>query len=257
MTLLQQIKNKLAGLRAVAAFDNMIELVVNRTLYRDTGLAVYRLGDMEVLIDHKGGDQNGTRECLVSDMYARLIPHLQLEGAINLVDIGANGGGFTLLLRHLGISIQRAVCVEMNPSTFRRMQFNLQSNMHGTDVVAIHAAVCGEPKELRLDFGRGSTGESIYGSSGSHTIAGITLDDVAAYVDGPIDLLKMDIEGAEYEVLFGEHATALSRARYVIIEIHTPRDGHSRADALAKLGEQGFDPSPLSRDDVYLLERRV
>jgi hypothetical protein len=78
-------------------------------------------------------------------------------------DLGANGGGFPLMLRIAGIEMARAVCVEMNPLTYLRLQVILTTNL-GSSAVAINAAVCGMPQDsnILLKPSRGSKGESIY-----------------------------------------------------------------------------------------------
>jgi FkbM family methyltransferase len=85
------------------------------------------------------------------------------------------------------------------------MRFNLERNLDAT-VIGLNAAVCGERKSLRIKVGKGGTSDSIYnpiiGENGKEVeIQGVTIDELYnEYFNGePIDLCKMDIEGAEHE----------------------------------------------------------
>src|SRR5262249_11392093 len=109
------IRNNILGIRAIFMFDNWPVLLLERLFNRKAGLLIYRTKGMEILMDHLGGDCNGTRACLTTDMYSRYLPHLALHPPIRVLDLGANGGGFLLMLRAAKVEVAQAVCVEMNP----------------------------------------------------------------------------------------------------------------------------------------------
>ena len=69
--MIKNIKRKLIGLYQLMKFDNSFELLLNRTFFRKYGLNVYRMKGMQIIIDHEGGDENGTRAALVTDMYKK------------------------------------------------------------------------------------------------------------------------------------------------------------------------------------------
>ena len=56
--------NKIRGLREVWAFDNRLSLILAKTFFRSENLQVYRYKGVEILVDHAGGDNNGTARCL-------------------------------------------------------------------------------------------------------------------------------------------------------------------------------------------------
>jgi FkbM family methyltransferase len=230
------IRNRLAGFRAVMAFDNWPMLLLGRLFDRGTAFVIYRKKGLNILVDHHGGDAAGTRGCIVGDMYRRYLPSLGLSGPLRVIDLGANGGGFPLLLRLEGVEFAALVCVEMNPLTFQRMRLNVAANV-GPAAVAINAAACGEgqPAEIFLTPTRGGTGESMYDlraeASAAHvSVPTITLPYIfEKYFAGQdIDLCKIDIEGAEYEVLASTPDKLLLRIKNLIVEFHDP----SRTPAL-------------------------
>ena len=118
------VSNKIGGLREILRFDNWPELVLKRTLFTANPLAVYRAGGMDILVDHSGGDENGVREAIVSPMYRNLIAGLSFHAPINVMDLGANVGRFSLLLQLMKILLgeSRAVVVS-GPSLLRPANF--------------------------------------------------------------------------------------------------------------------------------------
>jgi FkbM family methyltransferase len=235
---------KMAGARAIMAFDNWPTLLLGRMLNRNTGLVVYRKSNLEILIDHRGGDETGTRACIVSDMYRRYVPLLKVKNAATVLDIGANGGGFPLMLRLQGIPIESVVCVEMNPATYSRLLVNLQTNL-GFNAVGINAAACGSDSEseILLTPTRGSTGYGINGNvtgleSPHVAVKTITLDALynTYFAGRGIDICKIDIEGAEYDLFASTDDDLVRKIRYLIMEFHDDSKTPALASRLAELG---------------------
>src|SRR4051812_27725218 len=100
---------KVAGARAMLAFDNWPALLLGRLFHGDAGMFVYRKGQLEILVDHRGGDQTGTRMCIVSDMYRKYLPLFSVTQPANVLDLGGNGGGFPLMLKLAGIKLGTVV----------------------------------------------------------------------------------------------------------------------------------------------------
>jgi FkbM family methyltransferase len=255
---------RVAGLRAIWQFDNRWQLLLNRLLFRRTGLQVYRSNGCEILVDHAAGDECGTRLCLTSQMYKKYLPLLDINGPINVLDLGANGGGFGVMLAVENVPIKKIVGVEMNPHTFMRAQFNITRNIRA-ECRVIHAAVCGERRQFDLLLGKGGTSDTIYQSGGSvhadrrrHSVSGITLDDIGDAEFPPpetVHLCKMDVEGAEYEMLWSDTHSLLRRVRHLIVEVHE-NAAHTKAEFFEKLAGLGFTKVPCadaSPAGVYLL----
>ena len=239
------ISTKIAGARAIMAFDNWPALLLGHLLHRNAGLLVYRKGGLEILIDHRGGDKNGTRHCIVSNMYRKYVPLFGLTEPANVLDIGANGGGFPLMLKLAGIKLATVVCVEMNLATYSRLLVNVQSNL-GFSSVAINAAVCGagSASEIFLNPTRGSTGYSISGNAAGATAPHVAVKTMTLksiydlYFPGQhIDICKIDIEGAEYDAIDSRPDDLLRRIRCLLIEFH---DDSRTPAVLRRLAELGF-----------------
>jgi FkbM family methyltransferase len=248
------IKDRLDGLRDILAFDNWPMLLMGRLFDRHAGFVVYRKSGMDILIDHHGGDENGTRYCIARSMYRKYISLFELPRRVRVLDIGAMGGGFPLLLRVMGIEVERTVSVEMNPLTYRRLTVNLATNL-GLACVAVNAAVCGMPEnsEIQLKPSRGSTSGSIYAdradSSTVHdSVRTTTLRALYGkyFKDEVVDVCKVDIEGAEYELFETSPDDVLRKIRYLIVELHDP----VRTPALVgRITDLGFFEIQISENE--------
>ena len=239
------LSNKIRGLKEVWAFDNRLWLTLSKTFFRGENLQVYRYKGVEILVDHAGGDANGAREVLTSTMYRRFLPQMELEGPVTVLDLGANNGGFPLLLHTSGVNLKKVVSVEFNPRTFVRLHFNLTRNLPG-EVVPINAALSGEDRMIDATLGGGGVSDSIYErSTGPDTkdyrIRGITLDEFCKnyFDDEVIDICKIDVEGAEFEVFLKPHHNRLVQCRYLIMEIHE-RGGRTKEEILPAVEKLGF-----------------
>jgi FkbM family methyltransferase len=247
-------KHKFGGLRLILAFDNWPAVLFARLFDRKTGFVAYRKNGLDILIDHRGDDENGTRMCIATDMYRKYLPFFVLPGPTRVLDLGANGGGFPLMLKIEGVELTRIVCVEMNPMTFQRLQLNLATNL-GSRGVAINAAVCGmnPDTEIMLKPSRGGTSNGIYvdraDSSADHvSIRTATLQALydGYFKDEIVDICKVDIENAEYDLIASSPDDLLRKIRYLVIELHDPSRTPALLERIAALGfeELAFDGGP-------------
>lgn len=260
------VRSKIEGLRQIWYFDNHWQLIVMRVVFRHEPVVIYRIDDVQFLSDQSAGDANGAREVLATPMYRKFFRAMTLASPLKVLDLGANNGGFPLLLRTLGYELARTACVEMNPTTFSRLRYNIESNLR-EHFVLYNVAVCGNARELELHLGSGSTGDSIYQTGPPneaarvYKIKGMTFDDLYAnaFGDEIVDICKMDIESAEYEVFATPNHEKLAKCRYLIIEIH---DGKDRVpeQVVKHLNGSGFVELPVNRatgEAVYGFKNRA
>ncbi|MBL7992179.1 MAG: FkbM family methyltransferase [Candidatus Kapabacteria bacterium] len=249
----------LRDLRAIWHFDNRIALLLEKTVLQGSGgnLSIYRKQDMEIIMDKAAGDQSGARYAITSGMYRQFLPIILQKAAGNhlvIMDLGANVGGFTLMLALEKIPLQKVIAVELNPNTYLRLRLNLERNLRimPDNLHCINAGVCGSNRSIALTLGQGGMDDNIFGAkknvSGgqAYTIAGRTFDSIyeqccASNSDSPlyVDICKIDIEGAEYEIILGNQATHLKHCRFLLMEIH-PHSDYSEKQLLDQLQNLGF-----------------
>ena len=148
----------------------------------------------------------------------------RFENAGTIVDIGANFGAFTLYATRNGA--RRVLAYEPNTAAFRCLERNVQANHTEAMVSASRLAVAGRAG----DQVRFPVAPSAYnriaddGESGDfETVRTTNLAEILerAAPQG-VDLLKLDCEGAEYDILL-ESRSALSRVREIRMEYHLGR----------------------------------
>jgi FkbM family methyltransferase len=140
----------------------------------------------------------------------------------SVLDLGANIGASALFFR-ARFPDARITCVEASPTVVR----TLRANVAGLDVEVLHAAVAAQPGTITFyesdDTWAGSTSVT---SDRPVEVEAVTLDDLLARTGA--DLVKIDVEGAEFDVL--PSATRLADAATYMGEIHaTPADPRTRA----------------------------
>ncbi len=238
------IRNKINGIREIMRFDNRWEIIGKRLFEPNVNEITYRIGELAILTDHSSGDANGAREVITSKMYRQLLPLLDRTKPLNVLDIGANNGGFPLLLKLEGFEFNRLAAVEFNPSTFERLKTNIENNF-GVGYKLLNAGLCGISRILKVDPSLTGTADSIYAqkpSINSVEIEGLTFDEILnrTFEDEDVDICKMDVEGAEFEVFENPGHAGIKRCRSLIIEIHQAPD-RPREVVLQKLAELGFE----------------
>jgi FkbM family methyltransferase len=177
-----------------------------------------------------------------------------------VLDIGAGLGDFTVYAAK-SRPHSRIYAYEPFPESYELLQENLKLN--AVDNVQAFPYAVSDGRSAKLTLAR--TGEAVQHRT---TPAGVS---VAATVDVPCtsldqvladaalsrcDFLKIDVEGAEYEIMFGASDKVLSALRRVCLEYHDGVTLHSHADLVRFLQNKGYQvrtrPNPV-HDHLGLL----
>lgn len=153
-----------------------------------------------------------------------------------IVDIGGNVGLFSMIARH---RFPNAIihCYEPNPA----LAGILRSHLEPLDVSVFHEAVGGESGTVDLVPGTGSIAVRI-AASPTGLIPQVSLDTVSARVGQSIDLLKLDCEGAEWDILNASVGVGLRSVRDLRMEYHLwARPGSTVSTLTEILIDRGFD----------------
>jgi FkbM family methyltransferase len=174
------------------------------------------------------------------------------------VDVGANWGYFSLVAASFVGSTGRVVAVEPDPRACAALRANIARN--GLETVAVVEAAADErDASVSLNtYGDDSNELSNYGVVMSTQVApsGMRVFDVRTrpldtVLDeagvGHVDLLKMDVEGAEGRAIAGlSRRLARGDIERILIELHPAylqERGESAAQVVAALREYGFHVS--------------
>jgi FkbM family methyltransferase len=135
-------------------------------------------------------------------------------------DVGAGIGETSLLFSWLVGNSGRVVAIEAHPQTFERLQHLCRLNRLD-NVTPLHLAASDREGEVSISDDDDYITNTILRQGGSTTrVTSRSLDDVADELGiDQIDLLKMNIEGAERPALVGM-ANILTRTGHVCVGCH-------------------------------------
>ena len=186
------------------------------------------------------GDFFVLREVLVQETYRDVLRLLPAK-ALRVVDVGANVGSFSIWLGGVA-QVEEAFCFEPEPESFRLLRFNLGYN-RCTYAHALEKAVGGQSRTARIALKQASPGgTNIYSNEGKDAGSAITVvafSDWLKETPGTFDLLKMDCEGAEWEVFRRTSPAELARFAAIIAEVHSDPEGLQAPKEFGALVEAG------------------
>ena len=180
------------------------------------------------------------------DALAPVLDALLPAGEV-LVDVGAHVGRWAL---RLAAKAARVVAVEANPDTAAALRYHLALNQI-TNVAVVEAAAWDVPARLVLaDHNRRVTGGSTRTLERGETDGGVEVEalplDAVLAEEPRIDLVKLDVEGADLQALWGMRGT-LERLRPVLfIEDHSIYGYYAHADLVGLLDKLGYDGEPFT-----------
>jgi len=156
--------------------------------------------------------------------------------APRIVDCGANIGLSVLYFKQLYPN-STITAFEADPKIYEYLKRNIDVN-HIQGVDAISKAVWSEEKILSFSSQGGDAGRIDAG--GDNNIVQIPAVPLKPYLAEPVDLLKIDVEGAELDVLQGAGEN-LRHCKLVFVEYHS--FGHKKqvlAEILNLMTHHGF-----------------
>ncbi|MEZ4650453.1 MAG: FkbM family methyltransferase [Candidatus Eisenbacteria bacterium] len=180
----------------------------------------FRFGDIPFAIGRP--EWHGVREVLLDGEYSFVAGALEGSETPVVLDLGANAGAFPIFLFSL---FPKAAVSSFEPSgrAYALLEKNRSRNPQ-FDWKTTQAAIWKEDGRIAFQNSEFSTGSRIAKSgTGNETVPAVTLGSVLSRIPSTVDLLKMDIEGAEEDVLVGNEALLAERVRTMVVEIHPGR----------------------------------
>jgi FkbM family methyltransferase len=204
---------------------------------------------------------SGTLEGLSDHVTEFWCPFVPLRQGDVIIDIGAGVGDHVLVFSRRVGSNGRVIAVEAHPETARCLQLTVDANGLSNTRVFSEAA-WNKPALLTMSDADAHEGNAV--GSGTIQVRARPVDEMLAPLNlERIDLIKLNVEGAEFEALEGMTET-LSRAAGIVVSCHDflatgPDDSRrTKARVVPFLEERGFTitqkvdaPYAFARDYVY------
>jgi len=228
---------------------------------RSLRLLEFRNG-LNVIIRGGSNEWSVVHEVLFVGGYQKALKWLadRPESAPVVMDLGANIGIFSMLAARANPTA-RVFSYEPGPPNIR---INLMNMLANPDLAArielTEAAIGGTSGEAHWNFDSENPGGSSLANGGSRTgdlvkVSLVAFADAVAKLPGDIALVKMDIEGSEWDVLARTPKETWDRVQSVALELHDdPAGRQTWNDFLNRLASYGFK---IERESVitYFLHR--
>ncbi|WP_159079248.1 MULTISPECIES: FkbM family methyltransferase [unclassified Plantactinospora] len=222
-------------------------------LRHDDGDWIHRYRDGVLVNTRVGGPTPAMQDRMTTDVF---LHDYRPQPGDTVLDIGAGVGGEVRLFSRLVGPEGRVVSIEAHPRTFRCLTRTVAENGL-TNVTTLQCAVVGRPGPVlieddpELHIRNGLTSDPAAGV----LVPGRTLEEILTTLDvRRVDLLKMNIEGAEAAVLAGSTG-ALDRVRHLVVSCHDfladlPGRGWQRTfdEVTALLNAAGYSIRTRPRD---------
>jgi FkbM family methyltransferase len=178
-----------------------------------------RDGDRLIVRPAPAGDLSVAYEIFVDELYRSPRP-LAAASVRRIVDVGANVG---YALSYLGrrFPLAQMIAFEPHPAHLDQLDRNVAANGL-TDRVTVIGAAAGltDGRAFLSDAGEASR---VLDGVGAGRLPILVADFFTAVGGAPIDLLKMDCEGGEYDLIMNQRFADL-RVRAIALEWHAGRD---------------------------------
>lgn len=182
----------------------------------------------------EGNDPLHTDRIVVDEIFMQNVYQIK-EGMFDdtgvVLDIGANIGAFTIFVLKMGA--KKVIAYEPDSENYKMLLRNIQLNGFQDKVVVVKKGIGLEGKTETLYHAQGGSfvkNDSLTGIAnevlenprdGSEEIeivnfASVFADNELAYAD----VLKVDIEGSEYDLFEGVTAAVVKKSRYLCIEFN-------------------------------------
>jgi FkbM family methyltransferase len=166
------------------------------------------------------------------------------ERPIQVFDIGGHIGTFACRLAqiHPTATIQ---AYEPSPTTASFLRKNVEQNGFAERITVFETALAATTGFADLDDNGGGSGlnglvSAGHGSTATSTrVQTVAFDEAIAALGKPVDVVKMDCEGGEYDLVYGSSPQSWDSVQRIVLEYHEV-PGQSWGELRSWFGARGF-----------------
>jgi FkbM family methyltransferase len=164
---------------------------------------------------------------------------------IQVIDVGGHIGTFSCRLAQVHPQA-RMMSFEPSPTSARFLRRNVEQNRFGDRITVFEQAMAATSGFAVFDDNGAGSGLNGLVSAGHTSATGqptkvetIAFDEAVAAAPAPVDVVKIDCEGGEYDLVLGSSTASWSSVQRVVIEYH-PVAGHSWDELHARFSQAGL-----------------
>jgi len=213
-------------------FYTLLRLIANSTGKNAHKAGIAKADGMKIQYNDAKAYTGMYNEIILQEHY-KFIPS---KKSPLIIDCGANIG-LSVLYFHKLVPDARIIAIEADPDIAAILEQNVKANGCHAEIIAKAAWTTDGEK---ISFGKaGADAGSLYSLENTVTVETMRLKDLLD-AQADIELLKIDIEGAEIEVI-KDCGASLAKADKIFVEFHSFPGKPQELDVLLKiLSDQGF-----------------
>ena len=209
--------------QTLTRFDNGFS-ILGDILWRRPDELTYVTDGVTVTCPNRDGARFAVYELFADDAYQLPWFTRGLRADPVVLDLGGHIGSFSLAISQL-FPQARVDAYEPTPFTSGYLRRNIEQNQLGDRLRVFESAISAHAGVLVMaiaDDGSAHNGVMLVGAPGmaSIEVPSTALADAFAAAPGPVDLVKLDIEGAEYEAILESSPDLWSPVSRVVMEYH-------------------------------------
>lgn len=207
--------------QTLQSFDNGVG-VLSELVRGSDELSFHTRDGVTISIPNVPGARVPVYELFAEDAYRIAWLVTGLPDGFGAFDIGGHVGCFSVALS-ASRPDSRVWAFEASPSTAAYTQRNVTQNDMENQVTVVNVALSSKPGMLEFaDNAKASGLNGITAPEGTQTIEipAITFADALDQADRPIRLVKIDTEGAEYDIVLGSDPAQWADVERVVLEYH-------------------------------------
>ncbi len=231
--------------------DNLLKIFLGRKTKPEISVVKLRRGGLTFYV--RGSmDVWSVKEALIDRFYEKY--GFAIEPGWAIIDIGAGIGEFTLFAAE---KAKRVLAFEPYEPSYHLLENNIATN-HSLNVEMFPIAAASKTGELTLDLSGGEPLQ-IQSQQAPHTLStakthvkALSLSNIFQLQQiEKCDLIKLDCEGAEYDILFGAPDYVLEKIDRIVMEYHDGVTLYSHVDMKKFLEKHGYQVE-LFDNPVYV-----
>jgi FkbM family methyltransferase len=216
------------------------------------GELVYKIKNKKIKVRAKTIDKSIFTEVALEEKY--FPKKLKLGKNSVILDLGAHIGIFSVLA-NLKFPYAKIYSIEPAKDNFRLL--SEQTKINQTNIHPFNVAISNKKGKMKLYSGRHSARQSLLRKEGDNFDVVETLSLKDFFKEQKIekcDLLKIDIEGGEYDLFYSTPKEIFKKIKIIFLETHEI-EGENPGELIEFLKKQGFEIFFKEKDFVYAFNK--